>query len=90
MVKKLPAKRRTFWCIYKKGLILGEWCRTPISAWPKREDAEDALKKIAEQLAKVYVLKDSDWERLKQYMADYMIEELPVIMKAWQVNSMLR
>ena len=59
----------------------------PISAWPTREDAEDALKKIAEQLAKVYVLKDSDWERLKQYMADYMIEELPVVMKAWQVPN---
>ena len=87
--KKLPAKRTTFWCIYKKGLIPGEWewCRTPISAWPKREDAEAALKKIAEQLAKVYVLKDSDWERLKQYMADYMIEEMPVIMKAWQVPN---
>ena len=87
MVKKLPAKRTTFWCIYKKALILGEWCRTPISAWPKREDAEDALKKIAEQLAKVYVLKDSDWERLKLYMADYMIEELPVVMKTWQVPN---
>lgn len=85
--KKLPAKRRTFWCIYKKGLILGEWCRTPISAWPKREDAEDALKKIAEQIAKDYVLKESDWERLKRYMADYMIEEMPVIMKAWQVPN---
>ena len=85
--KKLPAKRRTFWCIYKKGLILGEWCRTPISAWPKREDAEDALKKIAEQIAKDYVLKESDRERLKQHMADYMIEEMPVIMKAWQVPN---
>ena len=87
--KKLPAKRTTFWCIYKKGLIPGNWnwCRMPISAWPKREDAEDALKKIAEQIAKDYVLKDSDCERLKQYMADYMIEEMPVIMKAWQVPN---
>ena len=40
-----------------------------------------------EAIAKVYVLKDSDWERLKQYMADYMIEEMPVIMKAWQVPN---
>ena len=85
--KKIPAKRTTFWCIYKKSLILGNWCRTPISAWPKREDAEDALKKIAEQIAKEYVLKESDWERLKQYMADYMIEEMPVVMKAWQVPN---
>ena len=59
----------------------------PISAWPKREDAEDALRKIAEQIAKDYVLKESDWEHLKRYMADYMIEEMPVIMKAWQVPN---
>ena len=87
--KKLPAKRTTFWCIYKKALIPGNWnwCRMPISAWPKREDAEDALKKIAEQIAKDYVLKESDWERLKQYMADYMIEEMPVVIKAWQVPN---
>ena len=82
--KKLPAKRTTFWCIYKKALILGNWCRMPISAWPKREDAEDALKRIAEKIAKDYVLKESDLER---HMADYMIEEMPVIMKAWQVPN---
>ena len=85
--KKIPAKRTTFWCIYKKSLILGNWWRTPISAWPKREDAEVALKKIDEQIAKDYVLKESDWESLKRYMADYMIEEMPVIMKAWQVPN---
>ena len=82
--KKLPAKRTTFWCIYKKALILGNWCRMPISAWPKREDAEVALKKIAEQIAKDYLLKESDLER---HMADYMIEEMLVIMKAWQVPN---
>lgn len=80
--KKLPAKRTTFWCIYKKALILGNWCRMPISAWPKREDAEAALKQIADS----YILKD-DLEALEAYMKDYMLEEMPVIMKAWQVPN---
>lgn len=77
--KKLAAKRTTFWCIYRKAMIFGQWCRIPVSAWPEHEAATVALKQIADS----YICKD-DEELLKKYMADYMIEEMPVIMKAWQ------
>lgn len=77
--KKIPAKRTTFWCIYKKAMILGKWCRMPVSAWPEREDATAALKQIADS----YFLKNNA-EQLKKYMSEYMVEEMPVIMKAWQ------
>lgn len=80
--KKLPAQRTTFWCVYKKGLILGSWCRFPVSAWPRREEAVAALKQIADN----YICKD-DAVLLQKHMANYMIEEMPVIMKAWQLPN---
>jgi len=68
---KYRAKHFTAYAIYRKSILFGQMSRLFKVALPTKHDAEHYLE--------TYV-KDHPWTS----KSEFMIEEMPAIMKAWQ------
>lgn len=83
MARKIPASRCTFYCIYAVGNVYGP-IRFPIVVLPTRDKAEQFLKeKLDAKEAHTLKFDGVDREFVFRTAKDFMIEEMPVTMKAW-------